>query len=261
MTGQNLAWQIGDDPVWLQQSSVGPMKTNEVHVWLASLEAGSRQCHSLRNVLSEEEKERAGRYRSEKDRTGFIVTRGILKTLVAGYLNMSAGKVSFVYGLYGKPALDEEVSSIPLRFNASHSRGLALFAFTLDHEIGVDIEYVRPDIDVEHIAKRFFSVEEKAALDKLPPGTKEECFFACWACKEAFLKAVGKGLSFGLDRVEVSINPGSHASLLRIRGGKEEAALWSLYDLPAATGYAAALAVKGRGMDLCLHRWNGDGSL
>jgi 4'-phosphopantetheinyl transferase len=260
MISQDMAQEIGDYGRWLSQSSVGPLKTNEVHVWLASVEIRTRQYQTLWNVLSEEEMERSRRYRFEKDRTSFVASRGILKTLVAGYLKMTPERVSFVYGPYGKPDLAAEVSPVPLRFNASHSRGLALFAFALDREIGVDIEYVRPDIDAEHIARRFFSARERDALDKLPQGIKEKCFFTCWARKEAFLKAVGKGLSFGLDRIEVSINPGSPASLLGIEDDEEDAVLWSLHDLPASKDYAAALAVKGRGMDLCLRRWNGSGS-
>jgi 4'-phosphopantetheinyl transferase len=258
MTNPDLIRGISISQEWVSQSSVGPLSPDEVHVWLASLEIGEERYHALWNIRSQEEMERAKRYRFEKNRISFVASRGILKTLLSGYLRMAAGKISFAYGPYGKPELAIEASSVPLRFNASHSNGLALFAFALDREIGVDIEYIRRNIDIEHIAKRFFSSEERAIIEKLPPGMKEKGFFGCWARKEAFLKAIGKGLSFGLDRVEVSVDPGSPASLLRITGSEEETALWSLHDLPAATDYSAALAVKGRGLNPCLWRWKGD---
>jgi len=258
VTKQRSTHQIGAGPIWLPQLTIRPPQSGDVHVWLASLEIGQEQSHILSDTLSKEEMERACRFRFEKDRIRFIATRGILRTLLAGYLNMDAGKVSFVYGPYGKPELSAEACSIRIRFNLAHSQGLALFAFALNCDIGVDIEFMRRDIAMDDIAGRFFSPNEKAALDRLPSNMKEKGFFTCWARKEALLKASGKGLSFGLERVEVSVHPELRASVLRIGGSEKDASLWSLHDLPAAPGYAAALAVKGHGFNLCLQQWQGD---
>ena len=226
-------------------------------MWLASLETGKEQYRIFTQTLSKDEKERACRFRFEKDRIRFIATRGILRTLLSGYLNMDAGKVSFAYGPYGKPELSAEASSIPIRFNLAHSHCLALFAFVLNCDIGVDIEFMQRDIAMDDIAERFFSPNEKAALDRLPSDMKRKGFFTCWARKEALLKANGKGLSFGLERVEVSVDPELSASVLRIGGSEKDASLWSLNDLPAAPDYAAALAVNGHGFNLCLQQWHG----
>ena len=246
-----------DSHIWLPQRTTLPLRANEVHVWLASLETNEEQRRMFRNALSSEETERACRFRFEKDRESFIATRGILKTLLAGYLNMAAGKVMLAYGPHGKPELSAEACSRPVRFNVSHSRGFALFAFALYCDIGVDIEFRRQDIAADHIAERFFSPGEKAYLEKLPPGMKERGFFTCWVRKEAFLKATGRGLSYGIDRVEVSMDPESPASLVSVGGSEGDAALWSLHDLPVAPGYAAALAVKGHGFNLFLLQWSG----
>jgi 4'-phosphopantetheinyl transferase len=256
---QNLTHQIGVDTVWLPQGAILPLRANDVHVWLASLETGEEQYRIFMQTLSKEEMERACRFRFEKDRIRFIATRGILRTLLSGYLNMDAGKVSFVYGPYGKPALSAEACSIPIRFNLAHSHALALFGFAFNCDIGVDIEFMRRDIAMDDIAGRFFSPNEKTALDRLPPDMKKMGFFACWARKEALLKASGKGLSFGLERVEVSVHPELRASVLRIGGSEKDASLWSLHDLPAAPGYAAALAVKGHGFNLCLQQLTAKG--
>jgi 4'-phosphopantetheinyl transferase len=259
VTKQIATHQSGVVPVWLPQLTTLPLRANDIHVWLASLEIGQEQYHILSETLSDKEMERACRFRFEKDRIRFITTRGILRALLAGYLNMDAGKVSFVYGPYGKPELSAEAYSIPIHFNLSHSHGLALFAFALNCDIGVDIEFMQRDIAIDDIAGRFFSPNEKAALDKLPSNMKKKGFFACWARKEALLKATGKGLSFGLERVEVSVHPELRASVLRIGGSEKEASLWSLHDLSALPGYTAALAVKGHGFNLCLQKWTATG--
>ena len=202
--------------------------------------------------------ERACRFHFEKDRIRFISARGILRTLLSGYLHTDARHVSFTYGPYGKPELSAEAGSIPIRFNLAHSHCLALFAFVLNCDIGVDIEFMGRDITMDDIAERFFSPDEKAALDGLPSDMKRKGFFACWARKEALLKATGKGLSFGLERVEVSVHPELSASVLRIGGSEKDASLWSLHDLPAPPDYTAAFAVKGHGFNLCLQQWHGN---
>jgi 4'-phosphopantetheinyl transferase len=259
VTTQNVTHQIGAGTVWRHQSVILPLRVNDVHVWRASLETGKEQYRTFTQILSKEEMERACRFRFEKDRIRFIATRGILRILLSCYLNIDAGKVSFAYGPYGKPELSAGNSSIPIRFNLTHSHRLALFAFTLNGDIGVDIEFMRRDIALDDIAERFFSLNEKTALDSLPSNMKRKGFFTCWARKEALLKASGEGLSFGFERVEVSVHPELHASVLRIGGSEKEASLWSLNDLPAPPGYTAAFAVKGHGFNLWLQQWRGNG--
>ena len=245
--------------VWPHQSEILPLRADDVHVWLASIKPGKEQYRIFTQTLSKEEMERAGRFRFEEDRLHFIATRGILRTLLSGYLNMDAGQVSLAYGPYGKPELSAGTSSIPVRFNLAHSHCLALFAFVLNCDIGVDIEFMRRDIAMDDIAERFFSPNENAALDRLPSNLKRKGFFTCWARKEALLKANGKGISFGLERVEVSVHPELPASVLRIAGSEQDASLWSLHDLPAAQDYTAAFAVKGHGFNLRLQQWRGSG--
>ncbi len=248
--------RIIDSRIWSPQRTVPLLGADEVHVWLASLETGGERLRALEDVLSVEEKERACRFRFEKDRRSFIATRGILKVLLGGYLNIAAGEVSLVNGPFGKPELSAKGRSKPVCFNVSHSRGLALLAFALDCDVGVDIEFRRPDIGVDHIAGRFFSPGERLSLESLSPEMKERGFFACWARKEAFLKASGRGLSFGIDRVEVSTDPELPASLLSVRGNREDVTQWSLRDLPVAPDYAAAIAAKrDHGCNLILLQW------
>jgi 4'-phosphopantetheinyl transferase len=157
---------------------------------------------------------------------------------------------------YGKPYLVSPSAPRTLAFNLSHAHGLLLVAVTYDRRIGIDVEYTRPPLpDVEHIAERFFSVEEKEALRALSSTARNEAFFRCWTCKEAYLKARGLGLSMPLDRFQVAVIPGQPARLLHVEGDLEEASRWSLRELVPAPGYVATLAVEGGGWRLSCWRY------
>ena len=122
------------------------------------------------------------------------------------------GKLQFRYGPKGKPELAGKASQRPLHFNVSHSHGLALYAVTREHEIGVDVERIRPDLAGEKIAERFFSSREAATLRELPAHMRQKAFYTCWTRKEAYLKAIGQGITLHLDQFEVSVAPGEFCS-------------------------------------------------
>jgi 4'-phosphopantetheinyl transferase len=176
----------------------------------------------------------------------FIVARAVLRMILGRYLQIEPKQVQFSYGYHGKPELAERLGDTELRFNLAHSHELALYAFTRGREIGVDIEYLRFIPDAEQIAASFFSAGEIAALQALPANQRQMAFFACWTSKEAYVKAVGKGLALPLDQFEVSLAPGEPAGLLNVKGAPGEAPRWSLNTWTPAPGYVAALAVKGR---------------
>ncbi|HEV7217131.1 MAG TPA: 4'-phosphopantetheinyl transferase superfamily protein, partial [Chloroflexota bacterium] len=132
-----------------------------------------------------------------------------------------------------------------LRFNLSHTDGLALLAVTRERELGIDVERVRKGIAREGIAERFFTTTEVADLRALPADSQDDAFFACWTRKEAYVKARGEGLSIPLDQFAVSLLPGEPAALLHVALDPDEVKRWSLHDLDAGPGYRAALLVEG----------------
>jgi 4'-phosphopantetheinyl transferase len=170
-------------------------------------------------------------------------------------LNRAPESLSFSYSTYGKPALAPEPGADAIRFNLSHSHGTALYAVIRDREIGVDLEFVRGDLEAEQIAERFFSHREIVALRALPLGLRKYAFFLCWTRKEAYIKARGEGLSIPLDQFDVSLIPEEPAALLSIQPDTDEALRWSLRNLTPAAGYAAALATKGRDWTLSCWQW------
>jgi len=227
----------------------------EVHVWKASLKPESPSVHSLIQILSPDERARADRFHFQKDRECFIVARGLLRVLLGRYLNMEPSCLQFRYNPYGKPALPNESGGNGLRFNLSHSDGLALYAITRGREIGVDIERIRPDVAEGQIAEQFFSCQEVKALRALPPSSQPVGFFNCWTRKEAYIKARGKGLTLPLDQFDVSVVPGEAAALLYVSGDPEESSRWSLQELAPGPGYVAAFAVEGHDWRLKCWQW------
>lgn len=215
----------------------------------------SQRVESLRRILTEDERRRADGFCFEEDRERFIAARGILRILLGRYLNLEPGRLNFCYGSHGKPALAEKSGEDTLSFNVSHSHRLALFALARGREVGVDVEYVRSDLELAEIAARFFSPQEAATLRSLPAEMRMEAFFACWTRKEAYIKARSEGLSLALDGFSVSLVPGEPAMLLNTREDPSEAARWTLRELKPGPGYAAALAAKGHGWRLVCRHW------
>jgi len=228
---------------------------NEVHVWRASLDEFSPQRDNFLRTLAAEEQTRAERFYFQIDSERFINAHGILRAILGLYLNRAPECLSFCYSSYGKPALTRESGGDAIRFNMSHSRGVALYAVTRDREIGVDLEFIRSDLEVEQIAERFFSRSEIAALRALPTDLQKYAFFLCWTRKEAYIKARGEGLSLPLNQFDVSLIPGEPAELLSTQPDSNEAVGWSLKELTLGPGYVAALAVEGSGWTVSCWQW------
>lgn len=224
--------------MWSHPPSSLSLSSEEVHVWRTRLDQPAELQENYLRTLAEDERVRANRFHFEQHRRHFVVARGFLRVLLARYLDTTPPAVRFAYGPYGKPLLAGESS---LRFNASHSGEWAVYAFVQDHEVGIDVEQIKKDFETEGIAERFFSAGEVQTLNALAEAEKPAAFFRCWTRKEAYIKAIGSGLSHPLDSFDVTLAPGEPAALSRV----EE--LWTLFDLDVAPGYAAALAVAGRG--------------
>ncbi|HEX7239289.1 MAG TPA: 4'-phosphopantetheinyl transferase superfamily protein [Longimicrobiaceae bacterium] len=226
----------------------------EVHVWNTPLDPPDETVRRARALLSEDERARADRFRFDRDRRRFTVARGVLRTLLGRYLGVDPRRVAFGYGSHGKPALADDVGS-GLRFNVSHSGELALHSFTRGRELGVDVELVHAIKDADAVAERFFSAAENEVFRSLPADARTDAFFNCWTRKEAYIKAVGEGLSFPLHVFDVSLRPGEPALLLGSRDPRQ-AERWSLHGLPdPAPGYRAALVVEGAGCEAACWRW------
>lgn len=223
------------------------LPAGEVHVWLADLNQFASE--SLRPLLSPDELTRADSFYFAEDRNHFIVARGLLRKLLASYLGADADKLSFNYAEKGKPSLVEGADAW-LTFNLAHSRDLALFAFSREREIGVDLEFIRNDVAEDELAERFFSESEVQTLRALPHGQQRQGFFNCWTRKEAYIKARGAGLSMSLAEFAVSLVPGDEAALLHNRAEPAELKRWAMKVVDVPAGYAGALVAEGQDWQL-----------
>lgn len=218
---------------------------DEIHVWLVCFESCPLDIASLRNLLSNDERERADRYIQEDAQRCFIAARGILRRILAGYLGTDPAGLVFTYNEHGRPAIASPAKRLGIVFNLSHSGDMALYAVSGGPPVGVDLERMRP-MDFMGIATRFFTPAEAAVLATLPEAERTAAFFECWTRKEAFAKAQGTGLHLDLRQVEVSLGPGVPPHILHIRGDEADTGNWSLHDIDAGRGFKAALAVRSR---------------
>lgn len=242
------------DP-WLAPPPNVACGEGEIHVWLASLEQEPRAVRALHATLSAEERQRADRFHFARDCEHFVVARGVLRDILGRYLGAPPAGIRFSYSQYGKPSLKEGSGGGRLRFNVSHSHGLALYAVARAREVGLDIEYLRDDLAGQEIAERFFSPAEVAALRALPVTQRTAAFFNCWTRKEAYIKALGEGLSHPLHRFSVSLIPGEPAFLLHAEDDPSAPARWWMTAPPVADGYAAAVVAEGGVARVRCWRW------
>jgi len=227
---------------WMRGPSAPVIWPNEVHVWRARLDVP--WSWTFDEALSLEDRARADRFRFESDRRKFCVARASMRLILGRYLKTKAGRLQITTGDYGKPYFADERASRGLRFNLSHSHQIALIAITRVREVGVDIEYMRPNFVTDEVAGHFFSAAEAQELRSLPFELKTQSFFNCWTRKEAYIKARGEGLYCPLDQFDVSVTPGAPAMLLNSRMDEKEVSRWSFQDLLAGPDYAATLAVE-----------------
>jgi len=217
-------------------------------VWSIPLGVGSQALPALSQLLSADERARAGRFRLERDRHRYIAGRAALRTLLGLYVDCPGEQIEFTYAKNGKPFIRRERGGLRPYFNVSHSGSVALMGFCMSAEIGIDIELVREMPDAENIVRRFFAREEVEQWTALPAALRTRGFFECWTRKEAFVKALGDGLSMPLDEFEVVFGPGD-APAIRFRQQDGRRA-WSIFDVTPLPDYSAALAIPGAAWDL-----------
>jgi len=229
--------------------NVPTLRSADVHVWRVDLRPTAAALEGYAAALSASEQERERRFREPRARAAFVVTRAVLRQLLASYLDCSARSLRFAAGPHGKPFL---AGHHGIHFNVSHSRDRALLAFAAGGPVGIDIEWLDPTVDVDHFADRFFSPVERAALRALAHEQRRRAFFACWTRKEAYVKALGSGLSHDLAAFDVTLAPGRPAELAAPDSGR-----WELADINAPGPYAAAIVATRApgGLTIQLLEW------
>lgn len=227
----------------------------EVHVWIGRTQISEPLLQALERTLGDDERIRAGKFRFQTDRCRYIAAHGILRNIVGRYLEVGPSDVSFTENAFGKPFLRPDGGGENLFFNISHSGDLVVVALARKRQIGVDVELVRALPDFDSIAEGHFAPPERALLTAAEPERRQQTFFACWTRKEAYIKAVGQGLSMQLDAFDTCMPHGCPGR--RLEGSGEPAGVesWWLADLTVPTGYQGAVVVEGELERLSYCNW------
>jgi 4'-phosphopantetheinyl transferase len=213
-----------------------------VHFRLDEIPAAART-----NMPDRAEHTRAERFVLQRDRRRFLTARIVLRAVLGQLLDRRPEHIRFTTTPHGKLNLADD--AFDLRFNISHSGERAVLAVALGREVGVDIEENRP-IDTLRLARRFLAAGEIRALEETCALDRTTAFFRCWTRKEAFVKAIGTGLSYPLDAFEVSV-AGDGPQLLRTCARDPDATRqWRIVSLPTERTHAAALAAGGLTWDV-----------
>jgi 4'-phosphopantetheinyl transferase len=242
VAGSGVGVSVRAQPTWEGAPLDAALRPDEAHVFRFALALGPDALRRHEGLLAADERARAARFVLQVHRDRFIAGRAMLRRVLGSYLGAPPEAVELVLEAGGKPSL---AGNRPLRFNLSHSGGLALLAVALDRDVGVDLESLRADVAILDLAERFFSRCEREELLSVPSEGRLAAFFACWTRKEAFLKARGDGLGLPLDSFDVTVRPGEPPRVLRTDLDPLDAARFSLLDLPPIPGFASALAVRG----------------
>lgn len=225
-----------------------------IDVWYVSLK---QPVSRFWKTLSPDERTRAEQYYASEDRDRFVIRRGVLRTLLGRYLSIEPKQVKFYYGKNGKPGVIAPPGKAGIHFNLSHSEDFALYVFSRDNNIGVDVECLQDIPEMEQITELYFTPGEKSIFRGLPASKKKREFYRYWTRKEAIVKAMGGGLSLPLDTLDVSPASTDSSGLHWIESDMMAVSRWSVRDLNPAPGFYAAFAAEGPIGPVNSGQWSG----
>jgi len=229
--------------VWEKPPAELSISRSELHVWRVHLDNVNYPLKYLISLLSPEEMKRSKSFMFERDQHRYQITHSMKRLILGGYLGCDAQCLRFEVGNYGKPSLASLQNSLNIQFNLSHSHKLILIAITLADSIGIDIEYYKKKLSIESLAEIIFSPFERNFFSALnSQQEKKEVFFRCWTRKEAYLKAIGTGLTQDISRISVDLSEFSVQDWLDVPSLSEtENIKWKLFTLDMGNAYTAAV--------------------
>ncbi len=235
------------------------LTTDQVHIWRVRLDGVENEDDRLWQTLSPQERERVQRFHFDQHRLRYLRAHGACRAILARYTGLAPEALRIEATPRGKPFLID-THRLDLRFNLSHSGDWMVIGLACGREIGVDVELIARDIDWKAIASGYFHASEMRAIqDFAAPDVQVAAFYRVWTVKEAYLKAVGKGLAGGLDQVVVQVGPGLSAVFKELPGGENELRRWQVFSFqPAGGAVGAALVEKDSNpLQLTCYHWGG----
>lgn len=242
--------------MWCSDRSDFELTEGVVDLWRIQSSLPCYQSPSLFHCLSKEEQERAARFHFEKDRLSYRVTHACKRWILANYLGVEPDALCFSTGEWGKPSLEQAMNDRELRFNLSHSKGITVIGVSQRDEIGVDVEGLQSAERMVPIFDRFASESEKLAFGGLHPKDHGRWMTAWWVSKEAYIKAVGRGLSLGLSCFSVDVRSCSAWGFAEMPAEFGEGRDYQLRLLDLGLEFFGAVAVRRD--DLVIRGYSGE---
>jgi 4'-phosphopantetheinyl transferase len=222
---------------------------NEIHIWTADLDQLKINFDHHKYLLPDHEREKAKRFRFEILKTRYIKGHYLLRLLLGQYLGIDFFDQEFHINKYGKPSLKNTLAEDSIYFNMSNSENICVYAFTKDGDVGVDMEKIHDMTNMDSIVERFFSPSENIKFCSLPEHSRKKYFFKYWTRKEALLKAMGTGLSFPLDKIDVISGQEELSDAFIKTTELNSKTEWTIQDINIFEGFASAFALKGNHLD------------
>jgi len=241
------------EKIWQKTPDTLNLSKDHIDVWLCDLKLLSGDTNNFYSILSEDERERADKLKVEDKKQQYIITRGVLRQRLGLLTNIEPEDFVFKFLEHGKPVLANNHQCTDITFNISHSHDLALIAISQKQNIGIDIEKINQESDHKALITRFFSKAEQSEFQTMQEANKARAFCACWTRKEAFIKAIGSGVSYGLDKFDVTVDPENQIPEINLHKPSEE--IWSAINLPINDEYMACLVSDRDGDGLSVRRW------
>ncbi len=227
---------------------------NELHIWQAWLNDARPHIGHLVTYLTRDEKLRGEQFINSEHRTRFLLAQAILRDVLSHYTHQAPQQMRLSRSSHGKPYLVDS----DFTFNLTHSNECVLIAVTAEHEVGIDVEFLERSRHLDALVRRFFSKEEQRAYFSYTSAAERRlAFYRGWTRKEAYLKAIGLGLSYPLHQFTVSLAPDEQHALLQVDHSDQSIrSKWTVFSFSVNNHYLASVAVKASIEKLRTHHWS-----
>ena len=178
------------------------IKKGEIIILVFEIDSTQEKWSDYDTILSKNEKNKAHEFQHPDDRLSFTKCRSILRSTLSKWLNCNPNEINIIHRENGKPYLEH---SKVIEFNITHTKGLAAIAFSIDSEVGIDVENLNREINLDQVAKKVFTTSEQSLINANNQNDKKKTFFRLWTSKESYLKATGQGLR--IDPRKISVDP------------------------------------------------------
>jgi len=222
--------------------------SHEAHVWAVRPESIQNRTtlDVCMDLLSDREREQCRRFRFPDDGHHYLVSHALVRNVLSKYADISPRDWVFSQAEHGRPEVANP-GLPPIRFNLSHTKGLAACIVTLSHDCGIDVEKICDRHNPAGVAKRMFAKDEYEHMQRLSGHEQLEYFFTRWTLREAYVKARGIGISFPTHKLNFTIESDGDIKIDFDPDIQDDGRDWQFQLLPLSTGHVTAVGIRREG--------------